>query len=230
MSRRSYIAVRDPQSVSRDANVSNIVNPVDAGELLRKVNLTVGQVAAMTGLSVRQISYWTSKGIISATNPKKRIYGYAAVEKALLIKRGLDDGLSLAEAVDEAEERLRQRREDHSQLGRLNHGSTASYLMSRLGDLDELADKLRQQIQTLDHNGRDRERRLAVTKLEVVDLLAQNPYTRDTASRIATRLGRAIDLVSMALDELAEERAVEKVRQGDRIICQLPTRDRRTHE
>ncbi len=92
--------------------------PVEPGELLRKLHLTIGQVAEMTGLSIRQISYWTGKGIIGASNPKRRLYDYQAVEKALAIKYGLDDGLSLSEATLEAEELISYWRND-----RRNNGS-----------------------------------------------------------------------------------------------------------
>src|SRR5205814_1538805 len=54
----------------------------------------------LSGLTVRQVAYWTSKGILEATNPKKRIYRADALHKTILLKQCLDQGLSLKDAVD----------------------------------------------------------------------------------------------------------------------------------
>src|SRR5262245_66188190 len=79
------------------------LQPVDFGTLLPKLELTIGQVAQLSGLSVRQVAYWTTKGILEATNPKKRIYRSDALRKAILLKQCLDQGLSLKDAVEATE-------------------------------------------------------------------------------------------------------------------------------
>src|SRR5262249_13371018 len=82
------------------------LQPVDFGALLPKLELTIGQLASLSGLTVRQVAYWTSKGILEATNPKKRIYRAEALHRAILLRQCLDQGLSLKDAVDATEEYL----------------------------------------------------------------------------------------------------------------------------
>ncbi len=206
--------------------------PMDLGELLQKLHLTIGQVAEMTGLSIRQISYWTGKGIIRASNPKRRLYDYLAIEKLLTIKHGLDDGMSLNDATLEAEEQINYKREHKNRWP--SEQEAGGYLTSRLDELEKLTTSIRRQIQLFERQGRDEQKRVPAAKLEVVDLLAKYHFTRDKASRIADRLGRAIDLARMALDDLANESSVETTKCGSpeeskRVICKLPMGRERSH-
>lgn len=85
--------------------------PIDFEELLPRLELTIGQLARLADLSVRQVSYWTAKGILSPSNQRKRVYGADALRKALLIREAREQGIGLAEATRVAEERLRHEAE-----------------------------------------------------------------------------------------------------------------------
>lgn len=79
---------------------------VDREQLWRHLELTKTQVARLTGLSRRQIVYWSSKGLIG--RPDRKTFDGPSIEKVLLIKRALEQGTRLQEAVRLAESELEQ--------------------------------------------------------------------------------------------------------------------------
>ena len=76
--------------------------PPNRAALWASLALTERQVAALCGLSKRQVHYWTARGYLprSVRNPEQ--YSGAAVEMALLIKQGLRQGLVAHEAAERA--------------------------------------------------------------------------------------------------------------------------------
>jgi len=81
---------------------------VDRDALWRRLELTKAQVARLTGLTRRQIIYWSSKGMIG--DPNRRTFDGPAIEKVVLIKEELQRGRSLQEAAREAERAISERR------------------------------------------------------------------------------------------------------------------------
>jgi DNA-binding transcriptional MerR regulator len=77
---------------------------VDREQLWRHLELTKTQVARLTGLSRRQIVYWSSKGLIG--RPDRKTFDGPSVEKVLLIKRALEQGRRLQDAARLAEREL----------------------------------------------------------------------------------------------------------------------------
>jgi DNA-binding transcriptional MerR regulator len=75
-----------------------LLEPVDMAEHLDKIELYLGQVCAVAGISKMQLDYWTNK----------RIYDMEAVETVMLIKQAKDKGLNLGAAIDAAR-RFRER-------------------------------------------------------------------------------------------------------------------------
>jgi hypothetical protein len=78
----------------------DLLEPIDMSEHLGKIELYLGQVCAVAGISKMQLDYWTNKAQIPTKGKKQRIYGMDAVEIVLLIKQAKDKGLSLAAAID----------------------------------------------------------------------------------------------------------------------------------
>ena len=64
--------------------------------------LTQAQLAALCGLSVRQIAWWTQRGYLPRSTRDPERYSGDAVDMAVLIKQGLDQGLLLGQAVKHA--------------------------------------------------------------------------------------------------------------------------------
>jgi len=86
-----------------------VLEPVDLAAHIDKVELYLGQVCRLAGISKMQLDYWTNKAQIPTKGKKQRIYDFDAIETVLLIKQGKDKGLNLAAAI-EATRRFREER------------------------------------------------------------------------------------------------------------------------
>jgi DNA-binding transcriptional MerR regulator len=80
----------------------DLLEPVDVSKHLDKLELTLGQVCRVAGISKMQLDYWTTKGAIPTKGRKQRIYDFRAIETVLLIKQGKDKGLNLSAAIEAA--------------------------------------------------------------------------------------------------------------------------------
>jgi DNA-binding transcriptional MerR regulator len=80
----------------------DILEPIDLSEHLDKIELYLGQVCQIAGISKMQLDYWTNKAQIPTKGKKQRIYDMDAVELVMLIKQAKDKGLNLQAAIDAA--------------------------------------------------------------------------------------------------------------------------------
>ena len=80
----------------------DLLEPIDLAEHLGKVELYLGQVCRLAGISKMQLDYWTNKAQIPTKGKKQRIYDMDAVQTVMLIKQGKDKGLNLGAAIDAA--------------------------------------------------------------------------------------------------------------------------------
>src|SRR5213083_2947739 len=80
----------------------DLLEPIDLVEHLDKVELYLGQVCQIAGISKMQLDYWTNKAQIPTKGKKQRIYDIAALETVMLIKQAKDKGLNLGAAIDAA--------------------------------------------------------------------------------------------------------------------------------
>jgi DNA-binding transcriptional MerR regulator len=78
----------------------DLLEPVDLMRHLRKLELSLGQVCRVAGVSRMQLDYWTTKARIPTKGRKQRLYDLDALETVLLIKQGKDKGLSLQAAIE----------------------------------------------------------------------------------------------------------------------------------
>jgi DNA-binding transcriptional MerR regulator len=81
----------------------DLFEPIDTMRHLRKLELTLGQVCRVAGISRTQLDYWTTKARIATKGKKQRLYDLDALEMVLLIKQGKDKGLSLQAAIEAAQ-------------------------------------------------------------------------------------------------------------------------------
>ena len=79
-----------------------VLEPVDLAAHLGRLELYLGQVCRLAGISKMQLDYWTNKAQIPTKGKKQRIYDAEAIETVMLIKQGKDKGLSLAAAIEAA--------------------------------------------------------------------------------------------------------------------------------
>ncbi len=89
---------------------ADLLEPINLAEHLGKVELYLGQVCQMAGISKMQLDYWTNKAQIPTKGRKQRIYDMDAVETVMLIKQAKDMGLNLGAAI-EAARRFRERQQ-----------------------------------------------------------------------------------------------------------------------
>jgi hypothetical protein len=80
----------------------DFLEPIDFAEHLGKVELYLGQVCQIAGISKMQLDYWTNKAHIPTKGKKQRIYDIDALETVMLIKQAKDKGLNLGAAIDAA--------------------------------------------------------------------------------------------------------------------------------
>ena len=73
----------------------DILEPVNLSEHLDKIELYLGQVCQIAGISKMQLDYWTNKAQIPTKGKKQRIYDIEALETVMLIKQAKDKGLNL---------------------------------------------------------------------------------------------------------------------------------------
>ena len=80
----------------------DLLEPIDFGDHIGKIELYLGQVCQVAGISKMQLDYWTNKAQIPTKGKKQRIYDMDAVETVMLIKQGKDKGLNLSTAIEAA--------------------------------------------------------------------------------------------------------------------------------
>ena len=84
------------------------LQPLNIAEHLDKLELQLGQVCRIAGITKMQLDYWTMKAQIPTKGRKQRIYDMDALETVMLIKQAKDKGLNLGAAIDAAR-RFRER-------------------------------------------------------------------------------------------------------------------------
>ena len=80
----------------------DLLEPINLSEHLEKIELYLGQVCQIAGISKMQLDYWTNKAQIPTKGKKQRIYDIEALETVMLIKQAKDKGLNLGAAIDAA--------------------------------------------------------------------------------------------------------------------------------
>src|SRR4026208_1761842 len=81
---------------------ADFLEPIAISAHLDKIELYLGQVCRLAGISKMQLDYWTNKAQIPTKGKKQRIYDMDAVETVMLIKQAKDKGLNLGAAIDAA--------------------------------------------------------------------------------------------------------------------------------
>lgn len=187
--------------------------PTDPCALLQEMVLGIGQAANVSGVSVRQLAYWTDKGYFSpAGRGKSRAYDWPAIEKANLIKQVLDQGCTLAAAAAAAEEFLRIRDEERMRVRGLSGARLQQYLLQQAELLQRAAGRVREQV-TMARSSRLGQLTLAFSGMEtLLRFLQSNLRTATTADEIAARLGQPIKQVEAQLAVLEKRRLVQRLR------------------
>ncbi|MGD0112761.1 MAG: MerR family transcriptional regulator [Armatimonadota bacterium] len=212
--------------VMRDRGATS-VKPVDLSKLLERLELGIGQAAHLCGVSIRQLSYWTDKGIVKPTDRSgSRTYDYLAIEKVCLIKQALDQGYSLEGAVSEADGFLTRRDRERRELEETPDEELQRLAGSRSEKLGQFADRIRRGLRTYRVSGELGRMAASLGGLEkLISFLEANPYTVNTARQIALRVGREVDSVQKELDLLEQRHFIQKIKYpGADVYRYIPRR------
>jgi DNA-binding transcriptional MerR regulator len=152
------------------STTKEVLEPIEASELLQNLKLSTGKAAQFAGVSRRQLCYWTDTGIVTSIegeeleeeeggdDPNRRTYDFDALHKVLLIKQSLEGNAGLRRAAKDIDKHLVERR-------RLAQGLLESIEQKREEFLTDQAEKLQlviDQTRRLSAAGPNRERLLEV--------------------------------------------------------------------
>jgi len=205
------------------------LQPIDLTELLQSLQLGIGQTAALCGVSIRQLSYWTDKGIVQPLDEdRSRTYDYAAVEKVSLIKQALDQGYSLEGAVAEVEAFLRRREQERKRIEEMPESEVEQVVLGQANQLQQLAERIRREIRTYRVSGDLGRVAASLGGVErLISFFEANPYTVNTARQIALRLGREAGEVEKELQLLEQKKFIQKISYpGADVYRYIPQRRR----
>lgn len=164
-------------------------------ESLAHLQLNIAQTAAMCGISVRQLGYWTKQGYVAAEGVgERRMYGMVALRRILAIRRRMSEGASLRQALKSLP--LSEAAQTFPVEPPLAYTSTASP-----SDLPTA-----EQAKALSES--------------LVALFDHNRHVRDSADGLAVKLGRASALVRSLAESLCTQGILGKTVVQDEAIYQ----------
>ena len=112
--------------------------PPNRAALWASLSLSERQVAALCGLSKRQVHYWTERGYLPRSTRDPKHYSGYAVDMAQLIKQGQQQGLSAHYAAQEARAYLAAERSQQPDLHALDAEALAM-IASQVAQADAAA-------------------------------------------------------------------------------------------
>ena len=203
------------------------LRPIDIRELMERLRLGIGQAAALCDVSIRQLSYWTDKGIITPVDEEKnRCYDFIALEKVALIKQALDQGYSLEGAVAEADSFLKRRDQERQRIDEMTDFEIEQFVLNQVGALQGVAEKIRREIRTYRVSGQLQGVAASLGGVDrLISFFEANPYTVNTARQIAIRLGREMGEVERELQLLEQKHFIQKISYpGSDVYRYIPQR------
>ena len=149
------------------------MTPTIHEHLLDRLRLSIGEAARVTGVSVRQLSYWTQKGLVRALGtPGKKRYDFRALERIALIKRYLTAGHPLEEAAREAD------RWQHAARAATLADEPQQVIAQRLAELEELVSYLRRRLAQGAPQAQLAQTASRLSQLDLSRLLDEQPVRR----------------------------------------------------
>jgi len=130
-----------------------ILQPIEPSGLLRHLKLTTGKAAQFTGVSRRQLCYWTDTGIVTAIEGEgddadgdesaRRAYDFESLHRVLLINQALNHFPGLRRAAKEVDQYLTGKRKQSEELASSIEQKREEFLTEQADRLDSLANRIR---------------------------------------------------------------------------------------
>jgi len=134
-----------------------VLHPTEPWELLTRLRLTTGKAAEFSGVSRRQLCYWTDTGIVTSVEGEendsgdnnRRTYDFDALHRVLLINQALEHAPGLRRAAREVDQYLSERRRRAEELAQSIEQKREDFLTEQADRLVSLADRMREVIPSL---------------------------------------------------------------------------------
>ncbi len=164
-------------------------------DIAMAVNLSTEQIAKLCGVSRRQLSYWIQRGIIGS----EQSGALATIEKVLLVKKELDAGRNLRQAVRRVEHQIAERENLIVDLSITPQSDITEALATRLEAIERL---LLRQRELVEHGNQVTIERL-IAELDRLQLERLLERAADEERReLVTYLGQAAYLIHRLTSEL----------------------------
>ncbi len=132
-----------------------VLEPIEASELLKGLKLTTGKAAHFAGVSRRQLCYWTDTGIVTAIedegendddedNSSRRTYDFESLHRVLLIKQALENSSGLRRAAREVDRHVAERHRNSEELKNSIEQKREEFLTAQADKLDALIAQVQQ--------------------------------------------------------------------------------------
>jgi DNA-binding transcriptional MerR regulator len=132
-----------------------VLQPVEPSELLSSLRLTTGKAAQFTGVSRRQLCYWTDTGIVNAIEGEgdetdgsddsaRRAYDFEALHRVLLINQALTRFPGLRRAAKEVDQYLNSKRRRSEELASSIEQKREEFLTEQADRLETLGTSIRE--------------------------------------------------------------------------------------
>jgi len=141
-----------------------LLEPIEASELLRNLKLTTGKAAQFAGVSRRQLCYWTDTGIVSSIEgddpdddgdeSSRRSYDFGALHKVLLIKQALEENSGLRRAAKDVDRYLAERRRNAEGLLNSIEQKREAFLTEQADNLENVISQVQQLLPRLKDRAR----------------------------------------------------------------------------
>jgi DNA-binding transcriptional MerR regulator len=188
----------------------------DEADLLERLTLNATDAARVCGTTVRQLTYWTDKGIIPAGSGDGRSYDIAAVNKTIAIKQAMLQGYPLEKAAQLVEAAARMAAEESRVRDAAVevHGSTNANLDAFVNILSTLHKRLHLYLAVA-------RLRRGASELAAFDLSSLDDATEEqseASSKVAMRLDEVATLVESTVQDLSNQvEARRRERNGSSI-------------
>ena len=136
------------------ASEKDVLQPIEPSDLLKHLKLTTGKAAQFTGVSRRQLCYWTDTGIVTALEGEgeeaegddsaRRAYDFDALHRVLLINQALDHFPGLRRAAKEVDQYLAGRRKQSDDLASSIDQKREEFLTEQADRLESLSQRIRE--------------------------------------------------------------------------------------
>lgn len=194
-----------------------LLQPIEASELLRGLKLTTGKAAQFAGVSRRQLCYWTDTGIVSSVegddeeengdSSGRRTYDFDALHKVLLIKQALEQSSGLRRAAREVERHLAERRRNGEELAASIEQKREEFLTEQADRLDSLVAQVQQLLPKLKDRDRVLELHSALDWLDrIADRVQAGHVLLEEDAEACLRLASLVEQAEAKLESMGSSR------------------------